>query len=89
MNNLLSDQTGVLTFEWILLISILVIGIIGGISAVRDSLTSEMEDVSAAVLSLDGSFSYPTVQTDISYNDLDGNLIEDTGASVATGSVTK
>lgn len=44
-----SNRRGVLSFEWILLISLLVIGIIGGLSAVRNSLLSELSDLANAV----------------------------------------
>lgn len=54
------DQ-GVLTFEWILLITLIVIGVVGGVSAVRDALISELGDVVGAVVHIDQSY---TVQTD-------------------------
>ncbi|HOA50999.1 MAG: hypothetical protein WBH86_03260 [Thermogutta sp.] len=43
------SRRGILSFEWILLISILVIGIIGGLAAVRNALLSELNDLSQAV----------------------------------------
>ena len=49
------DQ-GVLTFEWILLITLIVIGVVGGVSAVRDALISELGDVVAAVVHIDQSY---------------------------------
>lgn len=42
-------RRGVLTFEWILLISLLVIGIIGGLSAVRNALLCELQDLEACI----------------------------------------
>lgn len=42
-------RRGVLTFEWILLISLLVIGIIGGLSAVRNALLCELNDLAECV----------------------------------------
>ena len=51
-----SEDQGVLTFEWILLITVLVIGIVGGLSAVRDALITELGDVAEAVISLDQSY---------------------------------
>ena len=54
------DQ-GVLTFEWILLITVIVIGVVGGVSAVRDALISELGDVVAAVVHIDQSY---TVEAD-------------------------
>jgi len=49
-------RNGVLTFEWILLLTLLVIGIIGGVSAVRDAIIDELGDVSNATISLDQSY---------------------------------
>jgi hypothetical protein len=50
------QDEGVLTFEWILLLTVLVIGIVGGLSAVRDAVISELGDVAAAVTALDQSY---------------------------------
>lgn len=43
---------GMLTFEWILLISLLVIGIIGGLSGVRNALICEIHDLSQCIEAL-------------------------------------
>jgi len=51
---------GVLTFEWILLITILAIGIVGGLSAVRDAIISELGDLAVAITSLDQSYTILT-----------------------------
>ena len=50
------DDEGVLTFEWILLITVLVIGIVGGISTARDALISEFGDISNVTVKLDQSY---------------------------------
>ena len=50
------EDEGVLTFEWILLITLLVIGIVGGYSAMRDAVIDEMGDIADAVISVDQSF---------------------------------
>jgi Flp pilus assembly pilin Flp len=47
---------GVLTFEWILLITIIVIGVVGGVSVVRDALVSELGDVTGAAVNIDQSY---------------------------------
>jgi len=64
MKSLLSrirrDDEGVLTFEWILLITIIVIGIVGGVSAVRDGLISELGDVTGAAVNIDQSYEVAT-----------------------------
>jgi len=46
------SRRGVLTLEWILLVTIFVIGIIGGLAAVRDAVNSELHDLSSAITSL-------------------------------------
>ncbi|NMC21054.1 MAG: hypothetical protein GYA33_11625 [Thermogutta sp.] len=43
------SRRGMLSFEWVLLISLLVIGIIGGLAAVRNALLSELNDLAQAV----------------------------------------
>ncbi len=74
-----SDQRGVLTFEWILLITLLLIGIVGGYSAVRDGVIDELGDVSAAILRVDQSFTSeapacaPCMGTAI-WNDTESNV---------------
>ena len=56
LNRVWREDEGVLTFEWILLITVLVIGIVGGLSAVRDAVISELGDVSHAITLLDQSY---------------------------------
>lgn len=56
LNRVWREDEGVLTFEWILLITVLVIGIVGGLSAVRDAMITELGDVVEAMISLDQSY---------------------------------
>ena len=42
-------RRGIFTFEWILLISLLVIGVIGGLTAVRNSLICEMNELTDCI----------------------------------------
>ena len=56
LNRLMKDENGVLTFEWILLITILVIGIIGGIAAIRDALIIESAETAGAIVALNQSY---------------------------------
>ena len=49
-----TEDDGVLTFEWIL--TLLVIGIVGGVAAVRDAIIDELGDVAQAMLALDQSY---------------------------------
>lgn len=69
----LRDDHGVLTFEWILLLTLLVIGIVGGLSAARDALISELGDVVGAVIHIDQSYTVSADATgwgnEFSYSD--------------------
>ncbi len=56
LRRFLHQEDGVLTFEWVLLLTVLVIGIVGGLSAVRDALITELGDVAEAMISLDQSY---------------------------------
>ena len=56
LNRMWSEDEGVLTFEWILLITIVVIGIVGGFSAARDAIIDELGDVGEAMIAVDQSW---------------------------------
>ena len=50
------EEDGVLSFEWVLLVTLLTIGIVGGLAAARDAIIDELGDVAQAMLSLDQSY---------------------------------
>jgi Flp pilus assembly pilin Flp len=52
-----TEDDGVLAFEWILLATLLTIGIVGGIAAVRDATIDELGDIALAYSNLDQSYS--------------------------------
>ena len=54
-----SEDEGVLSFEWVLLVTLLTIGIVGGIAAARDAIIDELGDVAEAAMSIDQSFEMP------------------------------
>ena len=56
INRIMKDENGVLTFEWILLITLLVIGIIGGIAAIRDALIIESAETAGAIVALNQAY---------------------------------
>ena len=56
-----SEQDGVLSFEWVLLLTLLVIGIISGLAGARDAMIDELADTAEAVVSFDQSFSFEGV----------------------------
>lgn len=43
------QRRGVLTLEWILIVTVLVIGIIGGLGAVRNATVAELQDLAEAI----------------------------------------
>lgn len=49
-------RRGILAFEWVILISLLVIGAVGAYTALRDGAIDELGDICGAVLSVDQSF---------------------------------
>ncbi|MDO4628530.1 MAG: hypothetical protein Q4C70_05060 [Planctomycetia bacterium] len=49
-------RKGILTFEWILLITLLVIGIVGGLTVMRDSIIIECAETADAMLHHDHSY---------------------------------
>lgn len=51
-----SEDDGVLSFEWILLVTLLTIGIVSGIAGARDAIIDEFGDVAQAMLNLDQSY---------------------------------
>ena len=51
-----SEQDGVLSFEWVLLVTLLTFGIVSGIAAARDAIIDEMGDAAQAMLALDQSY---------------------------------
>lgn len=42
-------RRGVLTLEWILLVTVMVIGILGGLALVRNAVVAELQDLANAV----------------------------------------
>ena len=45
-------RRGVLTLEWILLVTVIVIGIIGGLGIVRNATVGELRDLAEAITHL-------------------------------------
>jgi Flp pilus assembly pilin Flp len=52
------DEDGALSFEWSLVIVLLVFGIIGGLGAARDAVIDELGDSAEAILQWDQSYSF-------------------------------
>lgn len=58
LHNIWQEDDGVLSFEWTLLVVLLVIGIISGVGAIRDAIIDELGDYSEAILSINQSYSF-------------------------------
>jgi len=56
LKRLWREDEGVLTFEWIMLLTLLVIGVIGGVAGIRDAIIHECQGVAGAMVSLDQSY---------------------------------
>jgi Flp pilus assembly pilin Flp len=50
------EEDGVLSFEWVLLVTLLTIGIVSGLAGARDANIDELGDVAQAMLALDQSY---------------------------------
>jgi hypothetical protein len=61
LQRLCHEDDGVLSFEWMLLTTLLVVGVVGGLAAARDAMIDELGDVAQGMLALDGSYTiaYP------------------------------
>src|SRR4051794_21583893 len=76
LNTVWNEQDGVLSFEWTLLLTLLVIGIVSGVTAVRDGIIDELGDVAQAMQSVDQSYtiSFPL---DVDVHTLDATSSSD------------
>jgi len=50
------EDDGVLSFEWVLLVTLVAIGIVGGVAAARDAIIDELGDVAQSMTALDQSY---------------------------------
>ena len=52
-----AETDGVLSFEWTLLLTLLVIGIVSGLAGARDAIIDELGDIAHGAICLDQSYS--------------------------------
>jgi Flp pilus assembly pilin Flp len=57
LRQLWTEEDGVLSFEWTLLVLLLVLGVVAGLAAARDAVIDELGDAAQAMLNLDNSYS--------------------------------
>lgn len=70
------EEDGLLAFEWTLLLTVLVIGIVSGVAAVRDGIIDELGDIAQMMLAVDQSYtvSFPL---DVDVHTVDGTSSSD------------
>lgn len=56
LTRLWRETDGVLSFEWTVLTSLLTVGVVSGVTAVRDATVDEFGDVALSMVSLDQSY---------------------------------
>jgi hypothetical protein len=61
LQSMWQEDDGVLSFEWVMLITLVVISVVGGLAAARDAIIDELGDAAQAMLALDNSYTiaYP------------------------------
>src|SRR6186997_3362909 len=57
LKNMWVEQDGVLSFEWTMMLTLLVIGIVSGLAGARDAIIDELGDFAEAAHVIDQSFS--------------------------------
>jgi hypothetical protein len=80
------EEDGVLSFEWTLLVILLVFGIVSGLCAARDGIIDELSDQAAAILAFDQSYSFSGIGSipASSYTDSLG-VVTDCGRNTVAG----
>lgn len=81
LSRMWKEEDGVLSFEWVLLVTLLTIGIVSGVAAARDAIIDELGDVAQAMLALDQSYTidFPlavAVHTDSTSSASDSSFID-------------
>jgi hypothetical protein len=51
-----TQDEGVLSFEWVLLATLLTVGIVSGIAGARDAIIDELADVAEAAINIDQTY---------------------------------
>ena len=73
------EEDGVLSFEWTLLLTLLVLGIVGGLAGARDAIIDEFGDVAQAMLALDHSMTIAFPLQTLVHNSADPSSASDSG----------
>jgi hypothetical protein len=73
------EDDGVLSFEWVLLVTLVVIGVVGGLCAARDAIIDELGDLAEAAQGIDQSYTLSGISL-VNLN-INGTLFTSTAAS--------
>jgi Flp pilus assembly pilin Flp len=68
LHRLWHEEDGVLSFEWTLLVTLLTIGVVGGLAAARDAVIDELGDVAQAAQGIDQSYSLSGISLSIDFD---------------------
>lgn len=52
----MAEDDGLLSFEWVMLVTLLTIGVVAGATAARDGIVDELGDTAESMLAVDGSY---------------------------------
>ena len=95
MTRIWNDESGLLTFEWILLFTLLTIGIVGGVASIRNAVNIESAEAANAMTALNQSYTITaslggtvTSTGAISYTTSDVSGMAETSFTDAAGTVT-
>lgn len=69
VQQLWTEEDGVLTFEWTIVMVVLVFGIVAGVTAARDSIIDELGDTAQALLAFDQSYSFAGIEDPLNPGD--------------------
>lgn len=78
LKKMILDESGALSFEWLLITTLLVLGIVGGLAIVRDAVVVSYASGSQAVSKLDQNFGLKadgTPDDTCPYGYFDGNSV--------------
>lgn len=84
MKNLWTDESGsIITSELVLVSTILVVGLVSSLTAMRDAFIAEMTDLTAGIASIDQSFAIGGTQSLDGSAYTAGSLFVDEGAAAS------
>ena len=68
MKQMWQEDDGVLSFEWVLLVTLLTIGIVSGLAGARDAIIDELGDLAEAAQGIDQSYTLSGLTLDLTIN---------------------